>query len=62
MTESKTFDIVYPDAVAGVITAETAMDAKSLKQMVVDAVGTMEATPTVRPVDIEYGYLPVTRD
>lgn len=59
MTEGKTFHIVYPGAVAGVVTAETSTDMKSLEQMVADAGGDMETTRVIRPTCMEYGYVPV---
>lgn len=62
MTESKTFDIAYPGATAGVAMAENSVDAKSLEQMVRDAVGAMETTPTVRPDSVAYSDVPTARD
>lgn len=62
MTEPKTFDVTYPGAVAGVVTAGTSMDTKSLEQMVRDAVGAMGATSTVRPDGVACGNVPTTRD
>lgn len=62
VTESKTFDIAYPGAVAGVVTAETSVNMKSLEQMVADAGGSMETARMVRPDGMEYGYVPTVRD
>ena len=62
MTESKKFDILYPDAVAGVVTAANATNVKSLEQIVADANSAIETTQVVSRRDIKYDYLPVARD
>jgi len=68
MTNTKSFDIVYPDAVAGVPVIETSVSMKSLERFVKDTAGTFDAVRgassirAVRPTQIVYDYVAVERD
>lgn len=62
MTASKTHDVTYPGATAGVESIQTGDGAASIEQLVAHVGGTMETTRTIRPTNMEYDYVPVARD
>lgn len=59
MQNEKTYDIVYPGAIAGSVISD---DVKTIDQLVAETGGTFEVTRTVRPTSMEYPYVPVARD
>lgn len=62
MTDSKTYDVTYPGIAPGIETIQTDDNAMSMEQLVAHVGGTMEEGQTVRPTNIDYGYIPVARD
>ena len=68
MTNTKSFDIVYPDAIAGISVIETGMTVKALERFVKDTAGTFDAVRgassirAVRPTQTVYDYMAVARD
>lgn len=69
MTTTKSYDVVYPDAVAGIPVIETGVTMKSLERFVKDTAGTFDAARgaspirTVRPTQVaQYDYVTVARE
>lgn len=68
MTTTKSFDVVHPDAIAGVPVIETGVTMKSLERFVKDTAGTFDAARgassirVVRPTQVVYDYATVARD
>lgn len=62
MTTTKSYDVTYPDAVAGISVINSDMDMKSLEELVKVAGDTSAAVRVVRPTQVAYDYVTVARD